>query len=264
MPAKYLRLGDDTALRYLHAGPTTLPDVPPPLGRGTAFVFVPGEGGSAPHFAPQLEALGSVHSPLALDLPGHGRSTGLAGLSDLESAAGLLAEALGHLSAPPVVLVGHGLGGWLALATALQAPERLRGVVTLGTGARCEWPDAEIDKLRDVVRGRAGQFFDTPFFAPGTTPEVMRAFFGALVQTDPRVRLSDLEVHRGALPLDRLAQIAVPVRVVRGAEDALCSPEGAAELAGAVGVEVDVIPGAGHVPQLEQPEAVTTLLQEVA
>ena len=271
VPSKYLKLRAEAdepaemapALHYRHAGVTTLPDVPPPLARGTAFVFLAGEGGSAAHFEPQISALAAAHSPLALDLPGHGRSTGLAGPSDLAAAAAVVSDALGRLAAPPAVLVGHGFGGWIALAVALAAPDRVRAVCTLGTASRCEWPEAELEKLEAVVSGRSGQFFDTPFFAAGTAPDVMRAFFGALVTTDPRVRLDDLRIHRDALPLADLGRLGVPVRVVRGAEDSLCTAEGAAELASACGVDVDEIAGAGHVPQLEQPEAVNALLREV-
>ena len=58
MPSKYLTWDDDCALRYLHAGPTTPPDVLPDWGRGSPIVFVHGEGGSAMHFLPQIEFFG--------------------------------------------------------------------------------------------------------------------------------------------------------------------------------------------------------------
>lgn len=260
---KFLDLGDDILLRYVHAGASTLPGIPPPLARGTALFFVAGAGGSAPHFAPQLESFAAAHSPLALDLPGHGRSTGLAGPATIEAAAALVLAALERLAAPPVVLVGHGLGGLIALVAALADASRIRSVVTIGTGIRCDIPEIEFEKLAGVVSGRTGQFFDTPFFAEGTTPDVMRAFFGALVQTDPRVRLQDMRLHREARVAERLDRLGVPLRVLRGAQDRLLSAASADELAAAVGVAVDTVEGAGHVPQLENPEAVNSILAEV-
>ena len=263
MPTKYLTLDDQIALRYQHAGPTTPPDVIPDWDSGTAIVFVPGEGGSSGHFAPQMEFFARDHSPLALDLVGHGRSTGLSGPGGIDPAAELLLRALELLSMPAAVLVGHGSGGHIALRAAAMNPKGVRAVVTLGTGWQSEWPEEEAEKLEGVVAGRTGQFFDTPFFAAETPPEVMRAFWGGLVQTDPRVRLEDIRDYQSSDLNGRLPDAALPMRVLRGASDALCSAESAEKLATAMGSSLAEIPSAGHVPQLENPAAVQAEILEV-
>ena len=263
MPSKYLNGDDDCALRYLHAGPTTPPDVLPGWDRGSPIVFVHGEGGNAAHFLPQIEFFGQDHSPLALDLVGHGRSTGLSGPGGIDAAAEMLLDALGRLRLPPAVLVGHGAGGHIVLRAAAVDPAAARAVVTLGTGWESEWPAVEATKLEGVVAGRTGQFFDTPFFAPETSPETMRAFWGALVQTDPRVRLEDIRDYQSSRLEGRLPPRDLAIRVLRGASDALCSAESAEKLATAVGGEVTEVPGAGHVPQLENPQAVQQAILEV-
>jgi len=263
VPSKYLTWDDDCALRYLHAGPTTPPDVLPGWDRGAPIVFVHGEGGNAAHFLPQIEFFGQDHSPMALDLVGHGRSTGLSGPGGIDAAADMLLDALGRLRLPPAVLVGHGAGGHIVLRAATVDPAAARAVVTLGTGWESEWPAAEATKLEDVVDGRTGQFFDTPFFAPETSPETRRAFWGALVQTDPRVRLEDIRDYQSSRLEDRLPPRDLPTRVLRGASDALCSTESAEKLATAMGSAVTEVPGAGHVPQLENPQAVQQAILEV-
>ncbi|MDG2009397.1 MAG: alpha/beta hydrolase [Candidatus Binatia bacterium] len=264
MPTKYLSWDDDTALRYLHAGPTTPPDVVPDWTRGATVVFLHGEGGSASHFDPQMAFFGESNSPLALDLFGHGRSTGLTGAGGIEASAILLLGVLKRLSTPPVVLVGHGSGGHIALRAAAIGPDQVRAVVTLGVGESSEWPEAEFSKLEAVVAGRTGQFFDTPFFAPETSPDVMRAFWGGMLQTDPRVRLEDLRDFRSYRSEGRLPSSSLPVRILRGASDALCSAPGAVALAAALGASVTEIPDAGHVPQLENPAAVHEAILEVS
>jgi pimeloyl-ACP methyl ester carboxylesterase len=263
VPSKYLTWDDDCALRYLHAGPTTPPDVLPGWDRGAPIVFVHGEGGNAAHFLPQIEFFGQDHSPMALDLVGHGRSTGLSGPGGIDAAADMLLDALGRLRLPPAVLVGHGAGGHIVLRAAAVDPAAARAVVTLGTGWESEWPAAEATKLEDVVDGQTGQFFDTPFFAPETSPETRRAFWGALVQTDPRVRLEDIRDYQSSRLEDRLPPRDLPTRVLRGASDALCSTESAEKLATAMGSAVTEVPGAGHVPQLENPQAVQQAILEV-
>src|SRR5690606_29002298 len=176
MPTKYLRTGD-LALNYAHSGATTLPDEPPALSRGTCLVFVHGEGGSAPLWSRQLAHFGAAHSPVALDLPAHGRSSGLDGPQSVDEAAEHVRTLLAGLSAPPAVLIGHGFGGHVALAVAIAEPGRVRGVVTIGTAARAAIPDDAIAKLRDVVRGRLGQQFDTPYFGDAPDMAVMREWW---------------------------------------------------------------------------------------
>jgi pimeloyl-ACP methyl ester carboxylesterase len=73
MPTKYVHLDDDRAINVVHAGATTLPHLPPAMRRGAALVFLHGEGGSAQLWAKQLAHFGGAHSPVAIDLPGHGR-----------------------------------------------------------------------------------------------------------------------------------------------------------------------------------------------
>lgn len=263
MQTKYLRLGQELAIRYLHTGTTTLPDVPPPFGRGRTILFLHGEGGSAPLFSDQLDHFSVDHSPLALDLPAHGRSTGLLPPESVEAAGDIVATALTALAAPPTVLVGHGLGGQIALATALADTSRVHAVVTIGTGIRCDWPEAELEKLEAVVRGRTGQFFDTPFFGETTSPDVQRRFWGAMVQTDPRVRLDDLRTHRASKLGERLAALDVPVHIVRGDADRLCSRESASALASLMSqATTHEISGAGHVAHLERPEEVHSVIEE--
>lgn len=252
MPAKYLRRDAD-ALHYLHTGPTTLPDQPPELRRGACMLFLHGEGGSAALWARQLAHFATAHSPLALDLPGHGRSSGLEGPTSVDEAASLVAGFLAAIDAPPAVLVGHGFAGHVALEVARIAPDRVRAIVTVGTAARSAVPDDAVEKLRLVVRGRLGQQFDTPYF--GTAPDmaVMREWWGELVKTDPKVRLSDLLAYRASGLASRLGEVAHPVLVVAGDADKLCPCDGAEELArGLARGRVERIADAGHAAHLEK------------
>ena len=265
MPTKYLHLDDRTAIHYAHAGRTTLPGVPPAFDRGAAIVFVHGEGGSAAMFRGAVERLGAAHGAVAVDLPGHGRSSGLDAPASVEEAAGVLARVLEGLRVPPAILVGHGYGGQVALATALAAPGRVRAVATIGTAAASAIPDAAVETLRDVVRGRIGQQFDTPFFGPSPDMAVMREFWGELVKTDPKVRLGDVLTYRASALRASLAKVACPVVVLNGDADRLCPPDRARELAAAIpGARLRVVEGAGHVAHLECPAEVDAAILELA
>ncbi len=230
---------------------------------GAALLFVHGTGGNVRLWARQLEHFGAQHSPVAVDLPGHGRSGGLDGPATVAAAAELLAAVLEGLGAPPVVVVGHGFGGKIALALALDHAPRVRSVVTIGATSAPVGAADEIAVLRDVVRGRRSQSFDTPLFGAKPDMTVMREVWGEIVKTDPRVRLQDLEAYEGSDLRSRLGEISVPTTVLHGAEDGYCARACCEEIAALIpGARFESVEGAGHVAQVEQPERVNALIEE--
>jgi pimeloyl-ACP methyl ester carboxylesterase len=262
MPAKYLRRDGD-ALHYVHTGATTLPDQPPELRRGACLVFLHGEGGSAALWSRQLAHFAAAHSPLALDLPAHGRSSGLDGPASVDEAAALVIGFLAGIAAPPAVLIGHGFAGHVALEVARTAPERVRAVVTIGSAARAAVPNDAIERLRLVVRGCLGQQFDTPYFGSAPDMAVMREWWGELVKTDPKVRLSDLLAYRESALAARLGEVACPVLVLAGEADKLCPCDAAEELArGLPDAHVVRIADAGHAAHLEKAAEVNAAIEQ--
>jgi pimeloyl-ACP methyl ester carboxylesterase len=260
--SKYIDI-DGTALHFLHTGPTTLPGVWPALDRGRLFVLLHPAGGSAAMWRRQLEGLSAAgDSAVALDLPGHGRSTGLGGLTTIDDGAGLVARVTHELGLRPFVLVGHSLGGALALAYGARFPTKLEGLVLVSCSSR---PDlrASIDVLRKVVRGRIPQQFSPELFGPETGPDVMREFFTELVKTDPRVRLDDLQAADGFDADPLCPRVRVPTLVLAGAGDRTTEPARTEALAGAIaGARFETIAGAGHLSPQEQPDVFTRLLVE--
>ncbi len=271
MPLKYLTIGDDMVVHYRHAGATTLPGVPPVFGRGALVVLLHGAGGSLGLFGGIFAALEPAHAPLALDLPGHGRSAGLVGPASVTEAAAVVGRLLAALAAPPAILVGHGLGGQVALRLALDRPGQARAVVTLGASAApaAHAPsraviEREIGVLDQVVAGRLAQQFDMPVFGNVAGGDVMRAFWGEMVRTDPRVRAAGFRAQLGTDLRGELARVACPVRALRGSADRFCSAEENAEIAcGVPRGRASEIEGAGHVAFLEQPGSIVTALSEL-
>lgn len=263
MPTKYLRDGD-LALHYVHTGPTTLPDQPPELRRGAMLLFLAGEGGSAALWSRQLAHFAAAHSPLALDLPAHGRSSGLEAPAGIAEAAEVVAGFLTQLASPPAVVVGHGFAGHVALELAASRPEVVRAVVAIGTALRPAGVEEAIGKLEPVVQGRIGQQFDTPFFGDATDPGVMRELWTEMVKTDPRVRLSDLRAYARSRVAEGLGAVAKPVLVIVGEADRICPRAAAEDLAGAIpGARLVAVPGGGHVVHLEKPDEVNRAIEDL-
>ena len=264
MPQKYVQIGD-AAVHYLHTGPTTLPDVPPALDRGALFVLLHAAGSNAGMWRRQLAGLGERHSVVALDLPGHGRSSGVEGPASVEESADVVTRFLAAVTSRPCVLVGRSMGGAIALVVATRASARVRGLVLACTAVRFTIADTMLATARDVTRGRLPQQFTTDTFSPATAMDVMREAWMEQVKTDPRVRLTDLLACQAFDGGPLLGRLAVPALVVAGADDTITPPAQSEELArGIAGARLEVLAQAGHQAPLEQSETFNRLVGEFA
>src|SRR5262249_50983979 len=104
-------------------------------GQGPPLVLVHGAGGRGEVWGPQLADLSDVARVIAVDLPGHG-GTGGAGCRRIDDYATWVVGLLDALALDRVVLGGHSMGGAISQTIARARPERLRGLVLVGTGAR--------------------------------------------------------------------------------------------------------------------------------
>jgi pimeloyl-ACP methyl ester carboxylesterase len=261
LPAKYVTI-DGTAVHYLHTGPTTLPDVPPALDRGRLLVLVHAAGSNAGMWRRQVEGLGARHSVVALDFPGHGRSSGVDGCASVEAYADVLARFAAALRLRPFVLVGRSMGGAIGLVVAARHPELLAGLVVVASTAKFTLSPDGIATLHDVVRGRLPQQFTTETFCGATGMDLMREAWMEQVKTDPRVRHGDLLACQAFDGRGLLAQIRTPTLVVAGADDGVTPVAQSEELArGISGARLEVIAQAGHQAPLEQSETFNALVE---
>ena len=263
MPAfssKYVDI-DGAILHYLHTGPTTLPDVLPALDRGTPILLVHGGGRNAGDWKRQLAGLGDRHSVVALDLPAHGRSTGIEALPTIEDYARVVEAFARVVLRRKAVLVGWSMGFSIALTLAARHPERWAGLVLMAGLPYWRPEPGFLDPLHDVVRGRLPQQFNTLAFSPATPMDLMREAWMEQVKTDPRVLYGDFLAGSVFDGRSSLARARTPTLVVHGADDKLVTLEQAQATAGAItGARLEVIPQAGHIAQLEQSERFNEIL----
>jgi len=264
LPSKYVTVGD-TAVHYLHTGPTTLPDVPPPLDRGRLLLLLHAAGSNAGMWRKQCEGLADTHSVVAPDLPGHGRSSGIAGLATIDAYAEFVERFVGAVMRRPCVVVGRSMGGAIAIVLASRRPAWLAGVVLVCTAPRFTFPPERLETARNVVRVLLTQPFTTETFSSATGFDLMREAWTEQVKTDPRVRYTDLLACQAFDAGPLLAHIRIPVLVVAGADDQVTPVAGAEELArGIAGAKLEVLAAAGHQAPLEQTAAFNQLVGEFA
>lgn len=123
-------------------GPATLGA----MGHGPTVVLVHGLGSSARHWLPLARDLARDHRVAFVELPGHGLAPMELPFS-IEQAAFALDRALAEQGPGPVVLVGHSVGGLVAAAEALRAPERVRALVLVESALAPQLSPAERDSL---------------------------------------------------------------------------------------------------------------------
>ncbi|MGH7804264.1 MAG: alpha/beta fold hydrolase [Candidatus Binatia bacterium] len=259
--SKYFEVGGRT-LHLLHPGGSTLPGVPPEGSRGKRLVFLHPAGLDGGVWHRQLRHFDSRHSPIAFDLPSHGRSAGTEALESIGAAADVTLALLDRLTVDRAVLVGSGVGCAIALEAALRAPARIEALVLAAAAARLEIPANTIETWRLVTMGRSPQPFDPFGFAEGTAVEILREHFGHQVTTDPRVRYGDLVAANGADFTARLGEIRCPVLVVSGSRDPLTPPESGAALAASLPrARHVVLDGAGHYLYVERPDQLAAAIE---
>ncbi|MFQ5696659.1 MAG: alpha/beta fold hydrolase [Myxococcota bacterium] len=256
MPHKYLTV-EGIATWLHHRGPTTLPEVPPDLSRGQALLCLHGEGGNGAEFDAVLDRLAERHSPLAVDLPAHGRSAGLDSLPGIEAMAEFVGGVAQKLGLGPHVAVGHSLGGIVAQVHALEHPDALRGLVLIGAGASGGVPAELLERWRLVSQGKRRRAFPRELYAPDAPREVLGRGFAEWIKTDPRALYGDLlALARFAGTLERLPALAVPCLSVVGEHEPDWVRESVSALTRALpAAKHVVISGAGHQVPIEQPEA---------
>lgn len=202
---------------------------------------------------------------LVPDLSGFGASEPAA-VNRMSSFARDAVALLDHLGIERAVLMGLSMGGYAALAFAEAFSERLRGLILADTRAGADSPEARERRLagaQEVLEKGSGFLPDA--LVPKLLGATTRASNPGLVE---QVRQWVAEAppagvaaaQRGmAMRPDRtsvIPRIAAPTLVIVGEEDELTPPAESRIMASAIpGAELAVVPGAGHLSNLEQPEA---------
>jgi pimeloyl-ACP methyl ester carboxylesterase len=222
------------------------------------LVLIPGLACTARLFEPQIAALSAGRTIVVAD---HTQDDSIAAI-----AARLLREAPGRFD-----LAGLSMGGYIAMEVMRQAPERVERLALLDTSARPDTTEASQDRKRLIALAEAGRF-----------EEIHSALWPRLVHPDHRddqalqdimfgmMRATGVEAYirqqraimarADSRPL--LPGTEIPTLVLVGESDAITPPEIARETAEMIEwASLVVVPEAGHMSTLEQPERVTQALQ---
>jgi pimeloyl-ACP methyl ester carboxylesterase len=225
------------------------------------LVLIHGSGGDHTTWRPQLEGLASAARIVALDLPGHGASSG-EGCDTAVAYAAVVRGFLAALERGAVVLGGHSLGGAVAQVLALDAPQLLCGLVLVGSGARLKVLPQLFELLaKDYAEAVA--FMTEHAWSPSSPASLKERGRETVLATRPSVTGADFTACNGFDVMGRLGEIRLPTLVVVGEDDRLTPPKYAEFLArGIAGAQLARIPRAGHFVSLEQPANVNRAIRD--
>jgi 3-oxoadipate enol-lactonase len=223
---------------------------------GTPIVFLHGVGSDKSVWAPQLQHFGRTRRAVAFDYPGYGDSDPAPeGASRDDYAAAILA-AMDSLGIERAHICGLSLGGVVAIAMHALAPERCASLILADTFAA--HPDGASIYERSIaassdLRALAEARVDF-LLAPGALDDVRRDVVETMASIDPTAYRIGAEAVWLADQRQRAAAIDVPTLVLCGAADKVTPPALSEELASIIpGAKLEVIPGAGHIANLERP-----------
>lgn len=232
-------------------------------GERTPLVFLHGVGSDKSVWRPQLRQFATERRSLALDYPGYGDSDPTPeGTSRDDYAAAILA-AMDSLGVQRAHVCGLSLGGVVAIAMHAAAPDRIASLILADTFAAHPDGQAIYDRsiaassdLRVLAEARVDVLLGQP-----ADPDVRREVIETMAAISPAAYRVGAEAVWLADQRERVHGIRVPTLVLCGTEDKVTPPALSRELVQLIpGARLEMIEGAGHLGNLEKPDAFNTLV----
>jgi pimeloyl-ACP methyl ester carboxylesterase len=229
-----------------------------------------GIGSSSLSWRHQLANLGTDHHLVAWDAPGYGQSIDPGEGWTINDYAEAVADFVSELGLRDVHLVGHSMGGVIALAFCREHPELLSSLVLAdsycGGASRPASDSVRVHRRIEDFRTHSRDEFARLRVPNLLSPDASEAVFEDAVRIMTELRSPAYEIANRALlgadVTDVLSDVRVPTSIVCGEHDAVTPIADSQRLAdGIPGAVFTVVPGAGHLANQEQPEQFNALLR---
>ena len=221
------------------------------------LVFIHGAGSSSVVWMDAVRRLQHGRRVLAPDLPGHGQSDRWHTPADVSIP--MYRDAIGtlcaHLKLERVILVGHSMGGQVALACAGAWPERVGAVITVGSAAQMPVGPRVLERLEKDYP-HFGEWLAKVQWSPSTPRELVERWSGIVCTAEQEITTADFRAVDRFDARPSCAKIKCPALVVGGEDDLLVTPQAVRALSETIAsAELCLLSRAGHLPMLEQADA---------
>lgn len=235
-------------------------------GKGLPVIFVHAFPLNRAMWTAQVSALSDRFRVLTVDLRGHGESLPAPGPSSIDELALDLKELLDRLAIPQAVFVGLSMGGYVLFALYRRYAERIKALVLADTRAQADTDEGRAGRFAMIHRaesegaGAIAEIMIPRLLSPASIqsrPDLVEAVRNMILRTPVSTITADLRAmadRPNSIPL--LNQIVCPTLILVGELDQGTPPSDAHLMANAIpGSRLEVIPGAGHLSNLEQSKA---------
>jgi pimeloyl-ACP methyl ester carboxylesterase len=224
-------------------------------------VLLHGAGGTHLSWPAEIRRLPGQRM-IALDLPGHGKSQALGGQQTIGGYARRVIDWLASVNLHRAVFVGHSMGSAVALTLAIHHPEQVLGICLLGSGVRLRvHPDLLADAASPTTYLKAVETIVNRSFSITASPRLVELAGQRMGETRQSVFYGDLQACNAFDVSDHVTEVHQPALVVCGNDDQMTPLRYAQYLADAIPqAKLQIIPAAGHMVMLEQPQAVAQVL----
>lgn len=218
---------------------------------GAPLLFLHGAGDSHLLWNGQLAAFASLARGFALDLPGHGRSTGQ-GRTTITEYAIAVREFMHALGIERAVIVGTSMGGAIAQMLALESPALVARLVLVGTGARLRVAPQYLMGLRSDFEATARALV-VNFYTPDAPLELKEQSLRQLLATGSAVTYGDFTACDAFDLREQVQNITCPTLILCGRADRMTPVKYSESLAQTIPqARLAVIENAGHMVMLER------------
>lgn len=219
------------------------------------LVFIHGAGGTHRIWRHQTTAF---PKSLAVDLPGHPRGKGCETISEY---ANFVIQTIVEGRLTPTILVGHSMGGAIAIEIALVRPQLLAGIVLVGSGARLRVaPVIKDEVVRDYAH--SAEVIAEWAYSPKTDPRLKRASVQELLEVPAVVTYGDFQACDRFDKMNEINHITLPTLIVCGEDDALTPVKYSQYMKDKIrNARLVIVPGGGHSVMLEKPEELNAALR---
>ncbi len=258
---------DDAAIREVNGVKLEVRDI----GSGRPLLFLhPGHpSGRLAGNAPVLSKLAENFRVIAPTHPGFGRDTAPETLTTVEDLSYLYLELLDALNLKDAVVVGASLGGWIAASMAIKSTARMSRLLFVNplgikVGGREARDIADIFAIFDKEIAALG-YADATLGTPDRTKLSEDEFLFMAKSREATARYAWSPYMHDPKLKGRLYRIKIPTLVLAGEADRIVAPGYAKAFADAIpGARFTTIPGAGHFPHHEQPDALSAAIAQFA
>ena len=234
-------------------------------GEMTPIVFLHGVGSDKSVWRPQLEHFGRTRRAIAFDYPGYGDSDPAPEGTSRDDFAMAILSAMHELGVSRAHVCGLSLGGVVAIALHHAAPDACASLILADTFAVHPEGHAIYDRslagsrdLPAMAKARVDVLIAQP-----ADPEIRRKVVETMSRIDPAAYRTGAEAVWLADQRDRVSTIARPTLVIVGDQDFITPIDLSNELVDLVPhARMQVIADAGHLSNLEKPDAFNTLVEE--